>query len=192
MTAKSHDECAERKCAQQESAPENRCPCSDQEPGQAARATGPEAGPAALAEAQAKAAENWDLYLRARADLENYQRRVARDLAFNIRRGKHDLILRILEVVDDMERALIADADYDSLRHGVDMITRKLLDVLAVEGVKPIEAVGQPFDPRFHDAIAACEDPSVQTETVVEDLRRGYTYEDDCLRPTMARVAKPC
>ena len=138
------------------------------------------------------AAENWDLYLRARADLENYQRRVARDLTFNIRCGKRDLILRILGVIDDMERALAADADYDSLHSGVDMIMRKLLDVLAAEGVKPIEAVGQPFDPRFHDAVAACEDPAVETETVVEDLRRGYTYEDDCLRPTMARVAKPC
>lgn len=182
MTAKSHGECAEQKRTQAESEPQERCPTPGQEDGRAAQA----------AEAEAKAAENWDLYLRARADLENYQRRVARDLAFNIRCGKRDLILRILEVVDDMERALTADADYDSLRHGVDMIMRKLLDVLAAEGVRPIEAVGQPFDPRFHDAVAACEDPSVQTETIVEDLRRGYTFEDDCLRPTMARVAKPC
>jgi len=172
MTSKSHDECAEQLSREQQ----ERCP-------------GQEAG---LEEAKAKAAENWDLYLRARADLENYQRRVARDLDYNIRCGKRDLILRILGVVDDMERALAADADYESLHSGVDMIMRKLLDVLAAEGVKQIEAVGRPFDPRFHDAVAACEDPTVETETVVDDLRRGYTYGDDCLRPTMARVAKPC
>ncbi|MBP7892048.1 MAG: nucleotide exchange factor GrpE, partial [Firmicutes bacterium] len=95
MTSKPHDECAEQLSREQQ----ERCP-------------GQEVG---LEEAQAKAAENWDLYLRARADLENYQRRVARDLDYNIRCGKRDLILRILGVVDDMERALAADADYESL-----------------------------------------------------------------------------
>ena len=183
MMPKSHNGCAEDERKQQQER------CSGSESNQQEPAGELEAS---LAEAKSIAAENWDLYLRARADLENYQRRVARDLAFNIRCGKRDLILRILEVIDDMERALAADADYDSLHSGVDMIMRKLLDVLAAEGVKPIEAVGQAFDPRFHDAVAACEDPAVETETVVEDLRRGYTYEDDCLRPTMARVAKPC
>jgi len=183
MTPKSHDECAEQRSREQQ-----EC-CPGQEAGQPDTASELEAS---LEEAQAKAAENWDLYLRARADLENYQRRAARDLDYNIRCGKRDLILRILGIVDDMERALAADADYDSLRSGAEMILRKLLDVLAAEGVKQIEAVGQPFDPRLHDAIAACEDPSVETETVVEDFRRGYTYGDDCLRPTMARVAKPC
>lgn len=194
MTPKSHDECAQRPGREQ-----REC-CRDQQAGQANQADQPQPGQldtsseleASLEEAKAKAAENWDLYLRARADLENYQRRVARDLDYNIRCGKRDLILRILGVVDDMERALAADADYDSLHSGVDMIMRKLLDALAAEGVKQIEAVGQPFDPRFHDAVAACEDPGVETETVVEDFRRGYTYGDDCLRPTMARVAKPC
>ena len=183
MTPKPHDECAKQpRREQQECSP-------GQEVGEPRPVGGLEAG---LEEAKAKAAENWDLYLRARADLENYQRRVARDLDYNIRCGKRDLILSILGVVDDMERALAADADYDSLHSGVDMIMRKLLDLLAAEGVKQIEAVGRPFDPRFHDAVAACEDPTVETETVVDDLRRGYTYGDDCLRPTMARVAKPC
>lgn len=112
-----------------------------------------------LAEAEAKAQENWNMYLRALADLENYRRRTARDLAFHIRSGKKDLILKLLTVVDDMERALAAEADYEALHQGVEIIMRKLLDVLAAEGVAPIEAVGQPFDPRFHEAVAACDDP---------------------------------
>lgn len=144
-----------------------------------------------LAEAEAKAAENYDLYLRARAELENFQKRTARDLAFNIRCGKKDLVLRILPVIDDMERALAADAGHTALHQGVDMIMRKLLDVLAQEGVKPIDALGKPFDPRLHDAIAAVEGTGVEVETIVDELRRGYTYEDDVIRPTMARVAVP-
>lgn len=144
-----------------------------------------------MAEAEAKAQENWNMYLRALADLENYRRRTARDLAFHIRSGKKDLILKLLTVVDDMERALAAEADYEALHQGVEIIMRKLLDVLAAEGVAPIEAVGQPFDPRFHEAVAACDDPEVDTDTVVEEFRRGYTYEDEVIRATMARVAKP-
>lgn len=144
-----------------------------------------------LAEAEAKASENWNMYLRALADLDNYRRRMARDLAFHIRSGKKDMILKLLTVVDDMERALAAEADYGALREGVEMITRKLLDILASEGVEPIEAVGMPFDPKFHEAVAACEDPNVDTDTVVEEFRRGYTYEDEVIRATMARVARP-
>ena len=117
-----------------------------------------------LAEAEAKAQENWNMYLRALADLENYRRRTARDLAFHIRSGKKDLILKLLTVVDDMERALAAEADYEALH---------------------------PFDPRFHEAVAACDDPEVDTDTLVEEFRRGYTYEDEVIRATMARVARP-
>ncbi|HHX26575.1 MAG TPA: nucleotide exchange factor GrpE [Firmicutes bacterium] len=144
-----------------------------------------------LAETEAKASENWNMYLRALADLDNYRRRTARDLAFHIRSGKKDMILKLLAVVDDMERALAAEADYEALSEGVEMIMRKLLDILAAEGVKPIEAVGMPFDPKFHEAVAACEDPEVDTDTVVEEFRRGYTYEDEVIRATMARVARP-
>ena len=144
-----------------------------------------------LAEAEAKAAENWDMYLRTLADLNNYKRRMARDLNFHIRSGKKDMVLKLLTVVDDMERALAAESDYETLHQGVEMIMRKLLDILATEGVKAIESVGQPFDPKFHEAVAACDDPDVDTDTVVEEFRRGYTYQDEVIRATMARVAKP-
>ncbi|HXL04586.1 MAG: nucleotide exchange factor GrpE [Firmicutes bacterium] len=144
-----------------------------------------------LAETEAKAAENWNMYLRALADLNNYQRRMARDLAFHIRSGKKDMILKLLTVVDDMERALAAEADYEALREGVEMIMRKLLDILAAEGVEPIEAVGLPFDPNFHEAVAVCDDGDVDTDTVVDELRRGYTYEDEVIRASMVRVARP-
>lgn len=144
-----------------------------------------------LAEAEANASENRNMYLRALADLENFKRRTARDLAFHIRSGKKDMILKLLTVVDDMERALAAEADYEALREGVEMITRKLLDILSAEGVKPIEAVGLPFDPNFHEAVVVCDDRDVDIDTVVEEFRRGYTYEDEVIRATMAHVARP-
>lgn len=144
-----------------------------------------------LSDTEAKAEEHWNMYLRALADLENFQRRMARDLEFNIRSGKKEIFLKLLAIVDDMERALEADADYESLHRGVEMIMGKLLDALASEGVEPIDALDKPFDPRFHEAVAASNEAGIETETVVEEFRRGYTYCDECLRPTMARVAVP-
>ena len=144
-----------------------------------------------LSDAEAKAEEHWNMYLRALADLENFQRRMARDLEFNIRSGKKEIFLKLLAIVDDMERALEADADYESLHRGVEMIMGKLLDALASEGVEPIDALDKPFDPRFHEAVAASNEAGIETETIVEEFRRGYTYCDECLRPTMARVAVP-
>ena len=144
-----------------------------------------------LAEAEAKAQENWNMYLRALADLENYRRRTARDLAFHIRSGKKDVFLKILGVIDDMERALVAKADYKALHDGVKIILRKLLDILDAEGVKPIKAIGAPFDPKFHEAVTVSEDSEIDTDIVVEEFRRGYTYDDEIIRATMARVARP-
>lgn len=144
-----------------------------------------------MSDAEAKAEEHWNMYLRALADLENFQRRMARDLEFNIRSGKKEIFLKLLAIVDDMERALEADADYESLHRGVEMIMGKLLDALASEGVEPIDALDKPFDPRFHEAVAASNEAGIETETIVEEFRRGYTYCDECLRPTMARVAVP-
>ncbi len=142
-----------------------------------------------LSEAEAKAAENWELYLRSRAEFENYQKRVQRDLAFHVRCGKGDLVKGMLPVIDDFERALAAEAEASPFRQGVEMIMRKLLEVLARDGVKPIEALGAPFDPRLHEAVATRAQEGVADHTIVEELRRGYTYDEDVIRPTLAVVA---
>lgn len=144
-----------------------------------------------LEEAKAEAAENRDMYLRALADLENYRRRVARDLNFHIRSGKKNMILKLITVIDDLERALSAKADYEALHKGIEIITGKFLGILADEGVKPIEALGAPFDPRLHEAVTVCDDEDVDTETVVGEFRRGYIYDDEVIRATMVNVAKP-
>lgn len=144
-----------------------------------------------LAEAEAKAAENWNLYLRSRAEFENYQKRCQRDLAFNVRCGKSDLVKGILPIIDDFERALCAESDASPFKQGIEMIMRKLLEALARDGVKPIAALGCPFDPRLHEAVATREHEGAADHTIVEELRRGYTYDDDVIRPTLVVVAVP-
>jgi molecular chaperone GrpE len=147
-----------------------------------------------LAQARAATAENWDKYLRARADLENYQKRVQRDLSASIRYGRRELLGRLLGCVDNMDRAVAgwrkAGADA-ALVDGVEIIYRQLLAVLAAEGVKPMETTGKPFDPVFHDAVATWESPEVQVDTVSDELEKGYLFDGEVLRPAKVRVARP-
>ena len=147
-----------------------------------------------LEQAQARAGENWDKYLRARADLDNYQKRVQRDLAASIRYGKKDLLKRLILCIDNVERAIAGwkASGVDAKQvEGVEIIHRQLLTVLAADGVVPMEVVGKPFDPTLHDAVVAWENPDVKVETVSDELEKGYMYEGDVLRPAKVRVARP-
>ncbi|MEW6524528.1 MAG: nucleotide exchange factor GrpE [Bacillota bacterium] len=144
----------------------------------------------ALAEAEAKAAENWDLFLRCRADLDNYRKRVERDLERRVRMGREDLLLSLLEIMDNFGRALEAQ-DSDGLRSGVEMIFRQLEKLLGTQGVEPIASVGQPFDPAVHEAVAVWDSPDHTEETVTDEIRRGYRIHDDVLRASRVRVARP-
>ncbi len=141
---------------------------------------------AAKSQAEAKSKENWDLFLRSRADLENYRRRVERDLDLMVRRGKKDLLAKLLDVVDALERAAAAGAD-----PGVTLILRQLAKVLADEGVMPINSLGQPFDPSCHEAVDVKTDDSVRAPTVADELQKGYTYGGEVIRPARVRVAQP-
>jgi len=151
-----------------------------------------------LAEAEEKAAGNWERFLRARADLENYRKRVQRDLGAMVRRGKKDLIVRLLDVVDALERAASwengagaaagarsdrEDArDADTAREGVALIHRQMLKVLADEGVAPIEC---------SEAVATDPTDDVPAGTITAELQKGYTYEGEVLRPARVRVSQP-
>lgn len=153
---------------------------------------------AKLAEAEAKARGNWDLYLRARADYENYRRRVERDLAAMLRRGKQDLLLRLLELADALERAAAWEAERAGRTDGeataptgFSHLHRQLLKLLADEGVTPIDSAGRPFDPKLHEAIDVVADPSAAAGTVMAELQRGYIHEGEVLRPARVRVAQP-
>lgn len=154
---------------------------------------GPEQGAATeTVDWKAKAEENWNLYLRARADFENYQKRMQRHLTAEIRQGKKRVFLDLLEVMDNFERALAQkDQESGALLAGIEIIYRQLETLLAKQGVKAFSAVGQPFDPIYHEAVAVWEKEDIQEEVVTDEIQRGYFYEGEVLRPARVRVARP-
>lgn len=130
-------------------------------------------------------------HLRLRADFENYRKRAERERNERVRRGVGEALVELLPVADNLERALAAQSGLEDLRRGVEMIARQLADVLARQGVEPIEALGRPFDPQLHEAVAREESDEVEEPTVVGELQRGFLHGDRLLRPALVRVAMP-
>lgn len=146
-----------------------------------------------LETAQKKAEQNWNLFLRARADLENYRKNVERDRSSSIRRGKRDLFLRLLEIKDNFDRALDTEnaGVPDQFLKGVTMIADQFDRLLKQEGIEQIAAVGCEFDPAFHEAVAVWESPDVTKDTCTDELLKGFTYEGELLRAARVRVGRP-
>lgn len=140
-----------------------------------------------------QAEEHYEMFLRARADLENYRRRARKELEETARYAAVPLAEALLPVLDNLERALAAGRDSDggeAFYQGVEMVYRQLLKVLSEAGLSPIEAVGKPFDPHLHNAVMQTESDEYEPGTVVEELQRGYRFKDRVLRPTMVKVSK--
>ena len=133
-----------------------------------------------------------DQFLRAVADFENYRKRIDRERREFSEYAAADVILELLPIIDNVERALQAPAsgDAEAFRRGVELIHKQMLDLLRKRGVKVIEALGADFDPNVHQAVI--HEPSDQHREgeVMEELQRGYTLGDRLLRPTMVKVAK--
>ncbi len=144
---------------------------------------------AALAEAQAAAAANEDKFLRARAELENYRRRAIRERSEVAREAKTQVLLRMLDVLDNLERALgYEQADAQALLMGLRMTVTQFEDVLSGLGVKAVAACGEQFDPRWHEAVATVEDSEQAEGTIVEEVQRGYHLDNVLLRPARVKV----
>src|SRR6185437_3354119 len=142
---------------------------------------------------RARSAEYLDQAQRTRAELINYRRRMEQEMQLARRFAAEHLIARILPVIDDFHRAINAVPDADRENpwvQGMLLIERKMWSVLESEGVRPIEAVGKPFDPSVHEAVSIDSDGG---DTVVEEFQRGYTLHDRIIRPAMVKVgpAKP-
>lgn len=127
-------------------------------------------------------------YLRLYADFENLKKRVERERIEHRLRATESLLARLLPVLDNFERALAARGGEESLRSGVQMIYRQLFDELRREGLRPVEALGQAFDPKVHEAVATTSDSGLPAHTVVGELQRGYFFGDRLLRPSLVRV----
>ncbi|PZR57536.1 MAG: nucleotide exchange factor GrpE [Candidatus Meridianibacter frigidus] len=147
-------------------------------------------GAAELAEARAKADENYNKFLLAMADFENYKKRIERQFADIALAGRRSLLQKFLPVIDNLERALAVDSESDGLRDGVAQTLKGFGSLLAGEGVKAMEVKGQLFDPKLAEAIGTREDPAVADETVVEEAQKGYLLGDDVLRPAKVIVSK--
>ncbi|MGA3038307.1 MAG: nucleotide exchange factor GrpE [Vulcanimicrobiaceae bacterium] len=157
----------------------------------AAQGSAPQGDPASeLAAAKAKAEENYNKYLYAMADFENYKKRIERQFADIATAGKRQLLERILPVMDNLERALAHDADAETTRKGVEQTLRGFEQVLASENVRPYSVKGQRFDPTLAEAIGTQPTPGVADDIVVEEAQRGYKYGDEVLRPARVIVAK--
>ncbi len=146
-----------------------------------------------LDEARAKSAEYLDNWRRAAADLANYRKRAERDVTEITKMANSVLILRLLPVLDDLDRAFqtippeLRDLTWVD---GIMLIGRKLRAVLEAEGLKPIEAQGKPFDPNYHEAVIHEETDQHEEGLVTGELQKGYMLHDRVLRPTMVKVSK--
>ena len=140
-----------------------------------------------------EANENYDRYLRQVAETENFRKRASREKDEAIRFANEALVKDLLPVVDNLERAVAHSKDGGNgkpLVEGVEMVLRGFFDTLAKHGVVPIEAVGRPFDPERHEAMAQIESGTYEPNTVVEEYHKGYLLRDRLLRPALVSVAK--
>ena len=147
-----------------------------------------------LQAAQAEAADNKDLYLRALADLENYRKRAQREKEDAFRFANDNLLRNIIPVLDNLERAIehagTVNEDQGGLFEGVEMTLDQFRKVLEASGVKPVEtAGGLPFDPNFHQAMGQIPTADQPPNTVVQELQKGYLLNERLLRPAMVMVA---
>jgi molecular chaperone GrpE len=143
----------------------------------------------ALAQKQVEEYKTMAMYLR--ADLENYKKRAAREREEYIKYANESFILEILNVYENLERALeTARNKDDAMARGLEMIYSDLKTVLEKHGLKPIKAVGEKFDPYLHEAVLQSVDNDHEEDTVLEELQRGYTLDMKVIRYAKVKVSK--
>ncbi len=133
-----------------------------------------------------------DLALRSQADFDNYKKRAAREKEDAIKYANSSLLERLIPIIDNFELGLSAargEGAKSPIYSGMSMVLKQLSDFLADNGLQPIDAEGQPFDPNLHEAIAHEASPSVAEGVVVRQTRRGYKLRDRLLRPSSVVVS---
>ena len=133
-----------------------------------------------------------DRLKRSMAEFDNFRKRSEKEKATMFDMGARSIAEKILPVVDNFERAMVAapkEGDGKAFADGITMIYNQLKKALEDLGVKPIDCVGQAFDPNFHNAVMHVEDESLGENVVAEELLKGYMYKDSVLRHSMVKVA---
>lgn len=144
-----------------------------------------------IAELEAKLSETENRLLRLQADFDNNRRRVQLDRQAAEKYRSQSLVSDILPALDSFERAMkveVNDEQSKALLQGMEMVLRQLTEALLKEGVEVIEAVGKAFDPNLHQAVMQVEEPSLESNIVVEEFQKGYKLKDRVIRPSMVKV----
>jgi molecular chaperone GrpE len=147
-----------------------------------------------LAKCREETKKNWDLYLRAMADLENYRKRAQREREETIRFANENILRELLPVLDNLERAVEhagkEGSGTNGLLQGVEMTLGQFSKILEKSGIVPVAATGLPLDTTRHEAVGQVETKEFAPNTVVQILQKGYLLNDRLLRPAMVLVAK--
>lgn len=132
-----------------------------------------------------------DKYLRLAAEYDNYRKRSSKEMQAAYSDARADAITRLLPVYDNIERALNTDCSDEPFYKGVEMIMAQMEQILEGFGVKPIQAVGEVFDPNRHNAVMAVENPDFGENVVAEEFQKGFTLGDKVIRFSTVVVANP-
>ncbi len=154
--------------------------------------TSPSAEPEPTAQPSAPQVDWQSEALRLQADMQNFRRRQEQRADFLIQEERQKLLRKFLEVADNLEQALKLIRPDDPVHRGVKTTYDALMNMLRIEGVYPIEAKGQPFDPTWHEAVTTLPAPADQTEEllVLDELQRGYRLHDQVLRPARVVISQ--
>lgn len=144
-------------------------------------------------ELQESADEKFDLYMRSQAEIDNLKKRFQKEKEEWIKFSNESLIKQLLAVLDNLEKAIAASEDENSLqsvREGVELTLKGMMDTLEKAGLEQVEAEGKHFDPNFHEAVSEHEDSSAKPGTVLQELQKGYLLNQRLIRPAMVVVNK--
>lgn len=147
---------------------------------------------AALAQCQQDLAESKNAYLRAHADFDNFRKRMRSERDQEFSRGSDRVLADLLPILDNFERALSSvneSSTVDSLKQGVELIYRQLVNMLERYSITAMDAEGKPFDPMYHDAIAQVVTSDAPEHTIIGVVQRGYLKNGDVFRPARVAVA---
>jgi molecular chaperone GrpE len=180
------------KSEQESEMPANRDEPADSAPQHSRAADTPSERDAAVEELAAELERSRGAYQRLAADFENYKRRKVQETQELARYGSASLLKALLPALDNLSRAVahIDPEASDGLSEGLRLTVRQLDDALAAEGVQKVASVGQPFDPRLHDAVASAPGEGLERDTVVAEFLPGYQIHDRVVRPAQVSVAQ--
>lgn len=146
-----------------------------------------------IKEIEEKSKKNYDIYLRSQAEIENIKKRNNKEKEDWIRYSNETLIKQILPVMDNLEKALSHcdnENSLDALKEGVELTLKGLKNTLAKSGLEEVKTEGKSFDPSFHQAVSELEDKNVKPGTILQELQKGYTFNQRLIRPSIVVVSK--